>query len=103
MRWLLTLVLVGVASWSGAAEPNEAEKLFRDMEKKVAAAKTLECVFETKVDGDLRAQMSLKGSVTLGEGDKCYAEVSGEGSGKAFKGSFTSDGMKMLERVGWEK
>ncbi len=96
MRWLLTVVLVGVASWSGAAEPNEAEKLFRDMEKKVTAAKSIECVFETKVDGGPKVQMSLKGSVTLGEGDKCYAEGSGEESGKAFKGSFTSDGMKML-------
>lgn len=52
----LTMV-VGLAALSpaqtgqGCGTPNEAEKLFRQMEAQVAKAKTLACEFDIKVDG----------------------------------------------------
>ena len=93
MRWLLVLV-VGMLAKSAYAEPNEAEKLFRDMEKKIASSKTLECDFEAKNDSkDKKA--NIKASLTLGEGNKFHLEGSGEAEGKAFKLVVISDGKKL--------
>jgi outer membrane lipoprotein-sorting protein len=78
-----------------AAEPNEAEKLFRDMEKKITSAKTLECDFETTLEGGAEFKMTGKGSLTLAEGNKCRMELNGEAMGKTFKGTVTSDGTNL--------
>ncbi len=78
-----------------AAEPNEAEKLFRDMEKKITSAKTLECDFETTMEGGPGFKLGGKGSLTLAEGNKCHIEGSIDENGKVIKGMFTSDGKSM--------
>jgi outer membrane lipoprotein-sorting protein len=83
MRWLLVLV-VGLLANSAYAEPNDAEKLFRDMEKKIASSKTLECDFEAKVAGTGK-KASIKASLTLGEGNKFHFESNGEADGSVFK------------------
>jgi outer membrane lipoprotein-sorting protein len=77
-----------------AAEPNEAEKLFREMDKKVTSAKSLECTFEAKVEGGKEAG-TIKGSLMLTEGNKSRLEMSFEHSGKTDKETMVSDGTKM--------
>jgi outer membrane lipoprotein-sorting protein len=49
---------------------NEAEKMFRTMEEKLATAKALECVFEIKKD-----PITYKGTLFLGEGNKVRLEI----------------------------
>jgi hypothetical protein len=51
MRWLLTLALLALMTWPTAAQENEAEKLFRELEQKVRAAKTLEVRFDSIMTG----------------------------------------------------
>ncbi len=76
-----------------SAEPNEAEKLFRQMETKVMQAKTLECTYEGKVDykeAEDDQKDTLKGKLLLGEGNKLRIDFSGMGE----KGTIISDGTK---------
>lgn len=64
-----------------ASEPNEAEKLFREMETKVMKGKTLECVFEFKMEGETTA--SGTGTLLAADGNKCRLEMTGKsGTGK---------------------
>ena len=76
------------------AEPNEAEKLFRDMEKKVNSAKTLECEFELKIEGGL-VKLSVKGTLALAEGNQCHLDAKVEGDGQTQTRMLISDGKKM--------
>jgi outer membrane lipoprotein-sorting protein len=78
-----------------AAESNEAEKLFRDMEKKIASATTLACDFECKIEGGPDLEKSYKGSLALAEGNKFHMEVSSKGNDQPFKRVVTSDGTKV--------
>ena len=54
MRCLLTLALLSVGAGSAAAQENEAEKLFRSMEKKVHAAKTLRLRYDASLSARTR-------------------------------------------------
>jgi outer membrane lipoprotein-sorting protein len=92
MRWLPVLLLVALRS--GAAEPNEAENLFRDMEKKLTSGNALSYEFEGKVElGDKK--MSVKGSVIIGEGNRGRIEWSGTKDGNPVSMVFVSNGVKM--------
>src|SRR5437764_1218521 len=73
-----------------AAEPNEAEKLFRDMEKKVHSAKTLECTFTVKADG--MEKIAVKGTLSLAQGNKFSVEATADKEGKTHKANAISDG-----------
>jgi outer membrane lipoprotein-sorting protein len=95
MRWLLTLVLLTAATWPAAAEENEAEKLFRGMEKNVRAAKTLQLRFEATITGADAKKSNLKGTLVLGEGDKLRAEAEGNLFGEESKFTQVSDGTDM--------
>jgi hypothetical protein len=75
------------------AEPNEAEKLFRDMEKKVTSAKSLECEFEAKMEGGPK-MLGVKGTLALAEGNKCLLDIKGEEGGEAHTARMTSDGIE---------
>jgi outer membrane lipoprotein-sorting protein len=55
MRWLTILPLLCIAA-PAAAQDNDAEKLYRAMEKKIRAAKTLRIVFEAEYAADAPAQ-----------------------------------------------
>jgi outer membrane lipoprotein-sorting protein len=92
MRWLLTLPLLALAAWPAAAEENEAEKLFRDMEQKVRAAKTLRVRFDLSVTDGLGKKGKVKGALTLGEGDKYRAEGEGQLFGQAVQFTEVCDG-----------
>lgn len=94
MRWPTTLLLLVTAAGRLAAA-DEAGELFRAMEAKVARAKALECAFEATTAGSPKLKVSVKGFLALAEGNRCYAEVSGDGDGKAFEAVFASDGQKM--------
>jgi outer membrane lipoprotein-sorting protein len=76
------------------AEPNEAEKLFREMEAKLTKAKTVECTYEAKIEAPETAPIksgTAKGAVLLGEGNRFRMEAPFE-SGKL---TFVCDGKKM--------
>jgi outer membrane lipoprotein-sorting protein len=79
------------------AEPNEAEKLFRDMEKKVTSAKSLECALEGKISG--ANNLSIKGSLAFEEGNKTHLEMNNDFAGKATTYTIISDGTKMQASV----
>jgi outer membrane lipoprotein-sorting protein len=83
---VLLLVLPG-------AEPNEAEKLFRQMETKLAKAKTVDCAYEARVEAD--EAVTMKGTLLLGEGNKFRWEVNFESGGMKEKFTWVGDGAKM--------
>ncbi len=58
--------------------PNAAEKLFRQMEAKVAKAKTLECDFDIKGE---ETNYSAKGKLLLADGNKMRLEMTSEEGG----------------------
>ena len=87
---LMPLVVVLVLH---AAEPNEAEQLFRQMEKQVAGAKTLEWTFDIKMEGGPGG--ALNGSLTFSEGNKSRLEMNANLTGKKSKDVMICDGLKM--------
>ncbi len=93
---LSIFILLACATALPADEPNEAEKLFRDMEKKINSAKTIEFRFEGKTEfKDKDNNGEFKYTLLLGEGNKCYLE----GSMKVvltYKGAAICDGKKLV-------
>jgi outer membrane lipoprotein-sorting protein len=90
MRLFLVTMLLALPT----AEPNEAEKLFLDMDKKITGAKTLSYALEIKLEsGDKK--MSGKGSVILGEGNRGRTEWKVTLDGKSMVMAVVSDGIKM--------
>jgi outer membrane lipoprotein-sorting protein len=75
------------------ADKDDAEKLFRRMEAKLAKAKTVECAYEAKVEAD--KTVTIKGTLLLGEGNKIRMEVNGESGGMKEKLTMISDGTKV--------
>lgn len=77
-----------------AQATNEAEKLFRQMEGELSKARTLECVFEGKV----QPKGSLKGSLTFAEGNKVRVEYSLDIEGdRQVTATVVSDGAKVVK------
>jgi outer membrane lipoprotein-sorting protein len=75
-----------------AAEPNEAEKLFREMEAKLTKAKTLECVSTIQEKGKPDYRVSL----VLAEGNKCRVELTRNEDRRILKSALISDGAKYV-------
>src|SRR5215510_14285294 len=97
MRWLLTAVALLIVTPVYAQE-NEAEKLFRAMEKKLTSAKSLKVA--STADFDLGGQViKFKGSTQQAEGNKARIEFEGEAFGMAFKMTLISDGMQMAQTL----
>jgi outer membrane lipoprotein-sorting protein len=99
MRWIVCTILPFVAAPLSAQE-NEAEKLFRAMEKKVRAAKSVEIAFE----GDIASKsfkMKLKGRV-LGQGELFRIEATGEFGGKSVAALVLSDGKTIYNKEAGE-
>src|SRR5580700_4843660 len=93
MRWLLTVTVAALAVPAYAGE-NEAEKLFRQMEKKVNAAKTASIRFDATItffgmDG------TIKGTAVFGEGDKMRIDADVAFMGKNTKANVIGDGTKV--------
>src|SRR6266487_4650333 len=95
MRCLLTLALLSVGAGPVAAQEKEAEKLFRSMEKKVHAAKTLRLRYDATITDSDGKKWTVKGTLILGEGDKFRVEIEGKLFGEAVKGTQVSDGTDM--------
>jgi outer membrane lipoprotein-sorting protein len=76
MRRIALLVLVLAAGPAGAEEA-EAEKLYRGMEKKILAAKTLAVEFnsEMAVDGK---KFTVKGTINIAAGNKTRLNIESE-------------------------
>jgi outer membrane lipoprotein-sorting protein len=92
MRWLLMLMPLALVAWPAAAQENDAEKQFRQMEKKLHAAKSVQLHFEASVTGADAKKWHLKGSLVLGEGDKLRAEAEGTLFGEESRFTLVSDG-----------
>jgi outer membrane lipoprotein-sorting protein len=90
MRWLLVLVVLCLAGPASAQE-NDAEKLFRAMEKKVRAAKSLHVVLEMESTGDL-GKMVAKADCYAAAGNKSYIDIDLSFVGLSTKILIVSDG-----------
>jgi outer membrane lipoprotein-sorting protein len=75
------------------AQENEAEKLFREMEKKVTSAKAVRVASDDKVHVPGIRQ---KWMLVFAEGNKCRLAGTVESQGKAVKVFTISDGAKLL-------
>jgi outer membrane lipoprotein-sorting protein len=80
---------------SAAAQDNEAEKLFRAMEKAIDGAKALRVVFEATYDKQARNALNLKGTMLLVQGNKLRVEATSLQQGKEIKLLMISDGTKL--------
>jgi outer membrane lipoprotein-sorting protein len=97
MRWItLTAVLFVAAPACG--QENEAEKLFRGMERKVLAAKSLEVVFEgSAASPDFK--VAMKGKALLGQGGLYRIDIDGEFGGKSEQGLMLCDGKTIYNKA----
>jgi outer membrane lipoprotein-sorting protein len=95
MHWSLTLALLALVTWPAPAEENEAEKLFRNTEQKIQTAKTLQIRFDAIITGADAKMWNIKGTLTLGEGNKLRTECEGKLFGEESKFTVVSDGTDM--------
>jgi outer membrane lipoprotein-sorting protein len=95
MRYALSILLLSALLPRALAQDNEAEKLFRDMEKKVRAAETLKLHFDAVITDADGKKWNVKGTLALGEGDKFRAEAEGKLFGEAVRFTVVSDGIDM--------
>src|SRR5690242_15316271 len=98
MRWMTAVALVLVAAPAYGQE-NDAEKLYRAMEKKIRSAKTMHSVFDGQMTGGEGKKGVLKGEVRLAEGEKAHLVLAGDFAGKSMKMTFISDGKKAYSKV----
>ncbi len=98
MRWLLTSLLLSAAFPIQAAE-DEAEKLFRAMEQKVKAAKTLRVRYELDISAAADKKGTVKGAILLGEGDQYRLDGEGKIFGQQVKFTTVCDGARVSEVV----
>ena len=104
----LTVIAVLCAATLSAADNQDeqgkdAEQLFRRMEAKMHAAKTVSLSFDSSVVSEsLPIKGSkLKGTVFIADGKKARLEMSGgKTGGEPFKGLLISDGTQMVQNHG---
>jgi hypothetical protein len=101
MRWfsLPALMLVAAPAYG---QQDEAEKLFRAMEKKIRSAKSLQLTFAGELTGDAVKGMkgTLKGTAYLAAGNKFRIEANMEFMGNTEKKLLVSDGKSTYEKLG---
>jgi outer membrane lipoprotein-sorting protein len=94
MRLYIVLALTVGSLLAGEAPKDngakkEGEKLFHTMEEKLAKAKTLECVFDVKID-----TLSYRGSLFLAEGNRARLEIQEAVKGQPIRVLMISDGTR---------
>jgi hypothetical protein len=101
MRWSALLVLLLVAAPTNAQQ-NEAEKLFRAMEKKIRSAKSLQLTFAGELTGDAfkGAKGTFKGTAYLAAGNKFRIEAEMDFMGKTESKLLVSDGKSTYAKLG---
>ena len=90
MRWISAFSVLMLAGL-GSVQQNDAEKLFRGMEKKVRDAKGVKMAFEIDAVLD-KNNDKMRGVVTVTEGNKARLEVTGSPGGKQKNMTIISDG-----------
>jgi outer membrane lipoprotein-sorting protein len=100
MRWMTLVAMILVAAPAYGQE-NDAEKLFRAMEKKIRSAKTIIVIVEGQIN-EKDKKGTIKGDFRAAEGDKAkmLLEVEGLDMGKPLKMTLISDGKKVYLIVG---
>jgi outer membrane lipoprotein-sorting protein len=88
MHPLSSLVLCALTV-SAQAQNNDAERLYRNFEKKLTEAKAFKLVFDLNPD---KNYPKVKGDLTLAAGNKMRYEFQAEEGGMNFKGILVSDG-----------
>jgi outer membrane lipoprotein-sorting protein len=96
MRWL-SLMVVSLFAATAAAQENDAEKLFRAMEKKIRAAKSFQMEFEGTVDFGMD-KGSIKGKLYFAEKNKFRLEGTMEHDGKKEASLMVADGKSIVNR-----
>ncbi|HYV35910.1 MAG TPA: hypothetical protein VE988_09420 [Gemmataceae bacterium] len=95
MRWLLAAVLLMVAA-PAYAQQNDAEKLYRTMEKKIASAKSLKVACDA--DGEFGgAPAKMTASTQLADGNKARIDFTIEIGGMNFKVALVADGKQLAQ------
>src|SRR5438128_1821315 len=97
MRWFLTVTALALAVPAYAQE-NDAEKLFRQVEKKLAAAKSLQVTFDGELTSGGMVLISFKGKMVVGEGDKFSVDTDGTVFGAAERTLLVGNGDKVVEK-----
>jgi outer membrane lipoprotein-sorting protein len=92
MRWITVAALALMAAPAYGQE-NDAEKLFRAMEKKIRSAKAIHFVFDGEMSGEGK-KGALKGEVRMAEGEKVNMSLQGDFAGQAMKLTVISDGKR---------
>jgi outer membrane lipoprotein-sorting protein len=99
MKFMATLLwgLLAAALVRGAqAQDDEAEKLFRAMEKKIAQAKAFRVSFTIETKGDTKERLGrFKGSLLLTNDNKGRMKISGIDRGQARNWDMVSDGKQV--------
>ncbi len=103
MRLALLTVVLALPALAPAQQGNDAEKLFRAMEDRLARAKTLSLKFE--IDGELgdMGKVKFDGSLVLGGGNKVRLEGTRQFFGKNDKVELVSDGTRLRATVNGER
>jgi outer membrane lipoprotein-sorting protein len=92
MRWILALLIAAFAL-PVRAQDNDGEKLHRDFEKKLTAAKAYKVAFQ--VDAQIQAsKFTFKGNL-LAAGNKLRLVVEGKDQGNPLMMTFISDGKRL--------
>jgi outer membrane lipoprotein-sorting protein len=96
---VLAYGLLAAALVPGAlGQDNEAEKLFRAMEKKIAEAKALKVAVMIEAGRDTKRPASFKGSLLLTKDNKARLKVSGVDFGEARNWEMVSNGKQVRLR-----
>jgi len=97
MRWITLVALLFVAAPAYGQE-NDAEKLFRAMEKKLRSAKTVHFAFDGQITG-MGMKGTMKGEASLAEGEKGNIAFEADFAGKNMKLTLISDGKSAYSKV----
>jgi outer membrane lipoprotein-sorting protein len=98
-RWLLESALVIAAVGPVPAAENEAEAMFRSMERRLRSSKTMHIRSELAITDTLGKTWSIKAALSVGEGDRVRIEVDGKLFGELVGFTSVSDG-KSIKTVG---
>jgi outer membrane lipoprotein-sorting protein len=96
MRWLLTMAVAAVAVPAYAGE-NDAEKLFRQMEKKIQTAKTVQVRFDATIS-IFGMGGSIKGTAVHGDGDNMRVDADVAFADKKTKATLIGNGTKVFTK-----
>jgi outer membrane lipoprotein-sorting protein len=96
MRWL-SLLVVALVAVPAFAQENDAEKLYRAMEKKIRGAKSFQMDFDGDVDFG-KDKGSIKGKLYFAEKNKFRLEGALENNGKKENGLIVADGKSIFNR-----